>query len=161
MKTLVLIRHAAAADKKISQADSDRSLTTIGQRQAKHIAKQLKAKNCLPEHLICSPAKRTLQTALVVCHVLKLSPHVLEIDNSFYSGDVETILNRLHDCLTSINLLCVVGHNPTLTYLAHQLCAETQTIILPLAGIIALRFEIKNWYELPKKQGNLMFFTSN
>jgi phosphohistidine phosphatase len=158
MKTLVLIRHAMANNKQVSQHDSMRTLNELGELQAKNIAEQLKKRNYLPDYLLCSPAKRTLQTATILLHTLKLNPALIEIDNTLYSGDPEEILSSL--CiLTKPKQLFVIGHNPILSELAHRLCSFTKTIILPPAGAIAIELPINSWDELIKtQQGRLLFF---
>lgn len=157
MKTLTLIRHATANNKQTSQQDSERTLNPLGQLQAKNIAEQLKQKDFLPEYLLCSPAKRTLQTATVLCQTLQLSTQLIKTDNTLYSGDVEEILTHI-GCLTTPKRLCVIGHNPNLSWLAHYLCHATKSINLPPAGVIGLEFEIKSWDELAKIPGKLLFF---
>lgn len=156
MKTLTLIRHATANNKRVSQQDNARNLSELGRFQAQDIAQQLKQKNCLPDYLLCSPANRTLQTATLLCHSLQLNPDIIKISDILYSGDADDILSALHG--VDSQQLCVVGHNPHLSWLAHLLCNSTKTITLPPAGVISLAFEIEDWSELIKAQGRLLFF---
>ncbi len=156
MKTLILIRHATANNKQTSQTDNERNLSGTGQLEAENIAQQLQQRNCLPDYLLCSPAKRTLQTATILCQIFKLNSSLIKIDNTIYSGDVNDILRRLR-CPTMAKQVFVVGHNPNLSWLAHYLCGISKTIILPPAGVIGLEFAIKNWDEL-STSGKLLFF---
>ena len=157
MKTLTLIRHATANNKRVSQQDNARNLSELGRFQAQDIAKQLKQKNCLPDYLLCSPANRTLQTATLLCHTLQLNPELIKISDILYSGDTNDILNALHE-VTTAQRLFIVGHNPHLSWLAHRVCSGTKTINLPPAGVISLEFDIENWSELTEAQGRLLFF---
>lgn len=157
MKILVLIRHATANNKQALQQDSMRDLNELGKFQAQNIAEQLKKRNYLPDYLLCSPANRTLQTANILCHTLKLNPTLIEIDNTLYSGDPEEILSSLYR-LTKPKQLFVIGHNPLLSELAHHLCSATKAIILPPAGVMAIELPINSWDELIKTQGKLLFF---
>jgi phosphohistidine phosphatase len=157
MKTLTLIRHATANNKLVSQQDSERTLSEWGHIQAENIAKQLQLRNSLPDYLLCSPTRRTLQTATILCQTLKLDPYLLQTDNVLYSGDVEKILSRLCG-LTTEQHVFVVGHNPNMTELAHRLCHATKTIILPPAGVISLEFAMENWQDLANIPGKLLFF---
>lgn len=158
MKTLILIRHATANNKKFAQLDSDRNLNELGHFQAENIAKQLQQKNYLPDYLLCSPSKRTRETATILCQTLKLNVDLIELDNTLYSGNVEQILSTL-STLTEISQLFIIGHNPILSCLAHRLCSASKKIILPPAGVIGLEFAIKSWVELSKTtQGKLLFF---
>ncbi|BBB15856.1 putative phosphohistidine phosphatase SixA [Candidatus Rickettsiella viridis] len=119
-------------------------------------AKSINQKNCLPDYLLCSPANRTLQTATLLCHTLQLNPDIIKVNEILYSGDTDDILSALHG--VDSQQLCVVGHNPHLSWLAHLLCNSTKTITLPPAGVISLAFEIEDWSELTKAQGRLLFF---
>lgn len=157
MKKLILIRHANANDKSIAQQDDVRNLSALGKFQAQNVATHLKNKNCLPDYLLCSPSNRTIQTATLLCNILQFDPNVIKESDILYSGDTEDILNALLRVPTTQHLW-VVGHNPCLTSLAHRLCADTKTIVLPPAGTIGLEFEIENWSELSKTQGRLLFF---
>ncbi len=159
MKTLILIRHATADNKKIAQPDSDRNLNVLGQFQAKNIAAQLQQKNCLPDYLFCSPTKRTRQTAAISCQTFKSNfDGLLKTDNTLYTGSLEEILSNLCDLTTSSERLFVIGHNPNLSWLAHHLCSASKKIILPPAGVIGLEFAIESWQELSSTQGRLLFF---
>ncbi|MDQ8039240.1 MAG: histidine phosphatase family protein [Rickettsiella sp.] len=157
MITLTLIRHATAHSKQICQQDSNRMLNPLGEQQAKNIALQLTQKNYLPDYILCSPTKRTLQTATILCQTLELSTQLIKTDNILYSGDVEEILAHVC-CLTNAKQLFLVGHNPNLSWLAHYLCNATKSICLPPAGVIGLEFKIKSWDELTKTSGKLLFF---
>lgn len=157
MKTLILIRHATANNKKIAQQDSDRTLNGLGQFQAENIAKQLQQKNCLPDYLLCSPSKRTHQTAAILCQTLKVNSDLIEIDNTLYLSNTEEILSSL--CvLTTARQLFIIGHNPNLSGLAHRLCSASKRIILPPAGVIGLEFATKSWDKLSTLPGRLLFF---
>lgn len=161
MKTLTLIRHATANNKKISQQDKDRSLNELGLFQAKNIALQLKKNRCLPDYILCSPTKRTIQTASIICETLQLNLS-LKTDNIIYTGNLDDILNLIC-CLTTPQQLFVVGHNPNLSYLAHHLCNTAIKMdglpnLLPPTGAVSLEFNMENWNELEKTPGKLLFF---
>lgn len=158
MKTLTLVRHATANDKHESQQDGDRKLSERGQLQVQHIAKQLKRKNCLPDYLVCSPAQRTLQTATSLCQTLKLATHLIHVDSVLYSGSVKEILDHVRSLEIEYQHVFVVGHNPTITELAHYLCQATKKIVLPPAGVVNLKFAVKNWQALTTMPGELLFF---
>jgi phosphohistidine phosphatase len=157
MKTLTLIRHAETHPQQLLGSDKDRVLTQRGTRQIESIAKQLKDKNSSVKSILCSPAKRALQTAQLLCEKLEISPKLINLSPILYSGDTEAILNSI----SSLNLsrhTVIIGHNPTLSSLAHRLCPTTKSIILPTAGAISLDFEIKTWDDLLITQGKLRFF---
>lgn len=155
MKNLTLIRHADANPQQPFQSDSERNLTDKGRRQVENIAKQLKKLKCLPDYLLCSSAKRAIQTTKILCEQFKINSNLININKSLYLGDLEDTLLALHsfDC----QKLFLIGHNPNLSWLAHKLCPTTKSIILPTAGVISLGFDVENW-KYPLIQGKLLFF---
>jgi phosphohistidine phosphatase len=157
MKNLILIRHAETHPQQFLESDRDRMLTQIGHHQIENIAKQLKEKKCLPDYLLCSPAKRAIQTAQLLCEKLEINPKLIKISPILYSGTIEDIL-QLFSLLNSSQQAVIIGHNPTMSGLAHKLCPTTKSIILPTAGVISLSFDIINWDDLLTKQGKLLFF---
>jgi len=158
MKTLTLIRHATANNRQISQADSERSLSEIGRLEARNIAQQLQKRGGLPDYLLCSPTKRTRQTAAILCQTLHLSSRIIHVDDILYSGDLEAILSCLQG-LKMAQQLFVIGHNPNISHLAHCLCKASQGIMLPPAGVICLEFSTISWNTLSQVLGRLLFFT--
>lgn len=156
MKNLTLIRHAESHSQHIPEKDKERSLTQIGFYQVADISKQLVEKKCWPEYLLCSPAKRAIQTTELLCKHLKIAPPI-EINPLLYSGDSEAILHSffLSDRYQQV---FIIGHNPTISDLAHKLCPRTQSITFPTAGVISLNFDSIEWNNLETKQGNLIFF---
>lgn len=157
MKNLTLIRHAEAHPQEFLENDKDRILTQVGHHQVENIAKQLKEKKCLPDYLLCSSAKRAIQTTQLLCEKLEINPKLIKISPILYQADIEDILQSLF-LLSSSQQAFIIGHNPTISDLAHKLCSTTKSIILPTAGVISLNFDIINWDDLLAKQGKLLFF---
>jgi|EndMetStandDraft_7_1072992.scaffolds.fasta_scaffold08668_2 phosphohistidine phosphatase len=157
MKNLTFIRHAETYPTQDFESDRDRILTPFGLHQIENIAKQLIEKKFLPDYLLCSPAKRAIQTAQLLCEKLKINPRLLKISPKLYSGDTKIILQAFF-LLNLAQRAFIIGHNPTLSYLAHKLCLTTKSIILPPAGVISINFDIEKWNELLTRQGTLLFF---
>ncbi len=157
MKNLTLIRHAETNPQQIFESDKDRILTQRGLHQIENIAKQLKEKKCIPDFLLCSSARRAIQTAQLLCEKLEINPKLIKINPILYSGNIEDILKSFFSLSLSQHAF-IVGHNPTLTSLAHRLCPTTKSIILPTAGVISLAFDTLIWDDLLIKQAKLLFF---
>lgn len=114
-------------------------------------------KNLSAKRILCSPAKRAVQTAQLLCKKLEINPKLINLSPILYSGDTEAILKSISSQNLS-NHVFIIGHNPTLSCLAHKLCPSTNSIILPTAGVISLSFDIINWDDLLTQQGKLLFF---
>ena len=65
------MRHAKSSHD-IGGSDFDRPLSRRGVNDALRIGSSLLADGLLPDHLISSPAKRTRQTALLICENLQI-----------------------------------------------------------------------------------------
>ena len=109
------------------------------------------------KNILCSPAKRAIQTAQLLCEKLEINPKLINLNPILYSGDTEAILKSFSSLDLSQHAF-IIGHNPTLSSLAHRLCPTTKFIILPTAGIISLSFDIITWDDLLTKQGKLLFY---
>lgn len=151
------MRHAATHSQQIFEKDKDRALTQIGHYQIANIAKQLKEKKYLPDYLLCSPAKRAVQTAQLLCKDLEITQKIIKINSVLYSGDIEVILQSFF-LLDLSQHAFIIGHNPTISSLAYKLCPSTKSIILPTAGVVSLSFDIETWEDLLDKPAELLFF---
>lgn len=126
VRTLVLLRHAKA-DNPLGVADADRPLSDRGLRDARAAGRWL-AERTVPELVLCSPARRTRQTWQAVAEQLPAQavPEVRYEPDLYRGGTAEAIalLRLIDDDLTRV---LVVGHNPTLSYLAFTLVEGTDS----------------------------------
>ena len=111
---LILWRHAEAQIQLPGQEDSDRVLTSKGQKQAKRMGQWLDRQLPASTLILVSPARRTTQTAEALGRKFKISP-ALAPDRS-----VEQLLEEVQWPRSDITVL-VVGHQPTLGMTVAQL----------------------------------------
>jgi len=104
---LILWRHAEAHEPSPGEDDLSRSLTPRGERQALRMANWLERQ--LPEgtRILCSPAKRTEQTAMALGRKYKLSSSLTP------QGTADMLLTAAQ-WPVSKNTVLVVGHQPIL-----------------------------------------------
>ena len=104
---LILWRHAEAHEAAPGEDDMSRSLTPRGERQAFRMAQWLERQ--LPEgtRILCSPAKRTDQTAMALGRKYKLSSAITP------QASAEMLLQAAQ-WPSSKNTVLVIGHQPTL-----------------------------------------------
>jgi len=104
---LILWRHAEAHEAAPGEDDMSRSLTPRGERQAIRMAQWLERQ--LPEgtRILCSPAKRTEQTAMALGRKYKLS-------SAITPQSTADMLLSAAQWPTSKNTVLVIGHQPTL-----------------------------------------------
>ena len=104
---LILWRHAEAHEAAPGEDDMSRSLTPRGERQAVRMAQWLERQ--LPEgtRILCSPAKRTEQTAMALGRKYKLN-------SALTPQSTADMLLEAAQWPTSKNTVLVIGHQPTL-----------------------------------------------
>ena len=119
MRRLVLIRHAKAAQ---GAVDVERPLDPRGERDAPAIGRWLAEHDLVPDHVVVSPARRTVQTwrlaSASVAGSVSLEP---VIDVHLYRNTVEDLLEAVRPAPADTRTLALVGHNPSLEELAMTL----------------------------------------
>jgi len=129
------MRHARAASPTGGRDDHERALVDSGRRDATAVASLAAVREDPPERLLCSTARRALETAERVCVALGLENTRLETDERLYLASPRTLLAIIaeQDALDVTHLM-IVGHNPGLEELAVALDARAPHA-LPTAGL--------------------------
>ncbi len=165
MKTLILLRHAEAAELQSGQ-DAQRPLTQKGREMAVWVGNELTKKGLWPDFILSSSVQRTKET----CGLLQeawtpdVYPQVF-FDPAIYRADA-------HECLEMIAMqdemhstLMMVGHNPSIHQLALLLCGAGQigkkpelASNFPPASCVVLTFPQEQWVRIHKGSGTLVDF---
>jgi phosphohistidine phosphatase len=116
-RTLVLIRHAKAAD---GAVDIDRALAPRGIRDARAIGEWLASAALTPDRVVLSPARRARQTWEGAAAQLPIAP-VAHVDDRVYDNEVRALLEVVRDTPAQIRTLALVGHNPSFGDFAYAL----------------------------------------
>ncbi len=119
---LLLLRHADALD--YAASDRERPLSSKGLQQAALVAELLATYRVRPTLLLCSPARRTLETADAVAEALALT--VTPCDWALPGMTPEEAVEGLGSHLAAPCLL-LVGHQPDLGDLAASLLGRPST----------------------------------
>lgn len=152
MKTLYLLRHAKSSWDDQSLADFDRPLNKRGENSAPVMGQLMRERKIRPDLIICSPAKRTRQTAKLALKRAKTEAEVLFDERAYMSSksNLCRILTELDDAVESVLL---IGHNPGLDDLLGSLTGEFQHMVT--AALAKISLEIKSWKELKDGKGEL------
>ncbi len=139
------MRHAPAADKTIGQTDFDREITLLGQRRAGEAGQWLRSQSLQPELVLCSSSVRTRMT---LEHLLSEVGHKVPVqfERDIYYGAEQDLLSLLHGVGNDVDTLLVIGHNPTISFLASSLAHEE--VSFSPASIAHLHFNGYNWENL-------------
>lgn len=122
---LWLLRHGQAAHP-AGMADAQRPLTLRGEQQARQAGERLR--EWAPELAVaaCSPRVRAMRTAELATQAHGAAPTPVVIDelgDDYSLAELLALLAPWREEASGGHLL-VVGHNPTLAWIAHQLAGE-------------------------------------
>ena len=159
MKTLYLVRHAKADSSGNYPKDYYRPLTANGMTDAARMARNMANEGVKLDQVICSPAERTRQTAEIFSDQLHFDSKNIEFFENLYESRLLDYLTVINATSSSINTVMLIGHNPTISFLAEYLTgAEIGDV--PTSGVITISFDGMEWTEISKKSGRLVKFES-
>jgi phosphohistidine phosphatase len=115
---LVLLRHAEAEG--FAPTDVERTLTPRGRTAASDVGRWL-AREAVPDLAVVSPATRARETWDLAAARLPSPPEV-RVDERVYANSVPDLLAVIS--AADVGTLVVVGHNPSIGDLAHELDEE-------------------------------------
>ncbi|HOV14017.1 MAG TPA: histidine phosphatase family protein [Spirochaetota bacterium] len=163
MKQLILMRHAKS-DWDNSLSDIDRPLSERGKREAPVVGKFLRKEKIIPDKLISSPSQRTRETLRYLMKELKEQINV-EFNDIIYENIPKKIVELISKTEENIKTLMILGHNPSMEGLYqsfsgiliddNDICEKFVT-----SAISLFEFDIKEWGEIVKAKGKLVFFKS-
>ncbi|CAE7801798.1 glxK [Symbiodinium microadriaticum] len=154
-KKLILVRHAQAASPE-SGDDFGRKLTALGERAARHLGRWLAQEFKTINAIISSTAVRATTTAEILSEELK-APGILDFEEELYEASVRTMLNVIHSADSNHEVVIIVGHNPTISYIADFLTSDP-TDNMPPCTAVGISFDGKSWEEIDQNDGKVIFF---
>jgi phosphohistidine phosphatase len=139
---LYLLRHAKSDWADPGQADHDRPLAPRGREAALRLAAHLQGEPIRPGLVLCSTARRALETVQLVA-----PGGELQVEPELYGATVASLLARLGRIEETVGTVMVVGHNPTLQQLALTLAGPPRRSLqvslaekLVTGGLVTLTF---------------------
>lgn len=154
MKTIFLIRHAKSSWDYPSLSDFDRPLNKRGMQDAPTMAKLLKNKGFMPDHLVSSPAKRAWSTALYFANAYGIDPNQIEKEEAIYEASATTILNIIRKLNERWQTVFLFGHNPTFTDVVN-LFSDRFILNIPTCGISMIDCGIDKWTDFDRTNSKL------
>lgn len=103
-------------------SDQSRKLSDFGVNKAEELADKLRPYT--PDRVAVSPAIRTRETLAHLSKVLKINQAIVASEPSLYFGTAEDYLSCIESFSQGIQRLWVIGHNPMVSYLAHNMCSD-------------------------------------
>ncbi|WP_295806591.1 histidine phosphatase family protein [uncultured Nitratireductor sp.] len=163
MPRLLLLRHAKAGWAAPGMADFDRGLTQSGRADTKALGQRMRAANLLPDLVLCSTAKRAVETLDGVALTLFQGSPKTRYLAELYNSDAIDYLHAVREA-PSVETLLVVGHNPMMEDLAFELPAtgddeavKNAASGFPTCGLAVIGFS-SSLANIRRKSGRLEAF---
>lgn len=148
MATLLILRHAKSDWDDPSLADHDRPLNKRGRRDAPRIGRLLVDRSLVPRQVFTSSAVRARTTAQVVAEQCGLADSLVVVVPQLYLAGPETYLDYLRWHAVADGPVLVVGHNPGLEGLLHELTGANEH--LPTAALAQVTLDLAAWSDLSR-----------
>ena len=149
-KNLWLLRHADAVSEEVRQKDIERELSAKGYQDATRLGHHLYTQQQDIDLIVASIAERAQRTAEILMEQMHYSSQKLQLSEELYQASVRSMLAVINQQSDDVHQLMVVGHNPTLTYLAEYLSGEAVNTIAP-GGLFSLRLLVDRWEEVAQQ----------
>ena len=156
-----MLRHAKSSWDDPELPDRLRPLAPRGVRAVGAVARRLRTTAVAPDLVLCSPARRALQTWEGVAPGVPRGASV-EVDEAIYHADGDELLARLRRVPTQIESVLLVGHNPGLQDLAVDLVGsgdaqlrERLVTKLPTGALVTLDVP-GDWHDMARGAATLV-----
>ena len=147
-RNILLVRHSFA-ESSFNKPDIERTLTLQGIEALNSLNNEI-SKIVKPDLAIVSCAARTRQTFEILNNTWNIGSNHIWISNSLYNGSVEDYKQAIEEVPSDIKTIALIGHNPTISYLANSLNSDFVQGFSP-ANLLLLSSKSNNW-QLYKAQ---------
>lgn len=155
MKSVLLIRHTKS-DWNSAPSDFDRPIREDRKKDTKSIAREILKRGFKPDYIAASPAKRTLQTAKIICDEWDQKFANVIQDRTLYESSYAEILTHLQNLNKKTDNAVVICHNPSITNFINRY-TTTGVADVPTTGAALITFDTKDWKTI-EKGGKLEWF---
>jgi len=158
-KHLYLLRHADAAHKESRQDDKSRELTQAGVKDSLHMGAWLREQNVDFDVIASSSALRAEQTANLIAEGMKLDQPKILLDDILYDASVRQLLDYINSIEDGYHHALVVGHNPSISYLAEYL-TKADIGDMAAGSVAIITFDFSSWKNISENTGVLVKYAS-
>lgn len=165
MRRLMLLRHAKS-NWPTGVADRDRPLAARGREAAPMMGRYLADELLLPDLVLISPARRTVETWELVAPMLPEKP-ATQYEPRIYEAKTDRLLEVVQEIEGDVRTVLMIGHNPGLAELAQRLtghgdryAAARMSQKYPTAGLAVLDFAVDDWRDVDERGGRLDRFVT-
>ena len=140
VRRLIVMRHAKSSWKDPNLDDHERPLNKRGRGDAPMVADAIFDRGWIPDLILVSSSKRTLQTLEGMSHRMGKAP--FEVKSGIYHATVIDLMEELEDMLDNGTTM-IIGHNPGSEILVNHLSGEWHT--MPTATAVLLLHSGSSW----------------
>ena len=155
MKILILIRHTKS-DWTDLVPDFERPIRTDRQADTSLIAQTIAEHRSIPQHIIASPARRTMQTAQLLSHHWGMKQEHISMSEQLYEGAVKNILDTARHADEKMDTIAIVCHNPAITDFINRY-SDARIDNVPTTGAARIEFDVVHWADV-SVPGRLRWF---
>ncbi len=168
MKRLLLLRHAKTVPAGPEIEDHERELLPRGRDDAHAMGRYMQAQRYIPDLILSSTSRRTVQTADLVMAELS-GANRIDFEEVLYLAEPRTLHAAIRGAPDKVAALLIVGHNPGMEQLATLLAREPVKrkerdrfdLIeekFPTGALAVLDFDVPRWRDIRQGQGALIDF---
>lgn len=157
MITLHMLRHAKS-DWDGGEPDHERPLSARGERAAAAMAVYCRQQGISPDLVLCSTARRTLDTLAILRSGLPEGVMV-ETTREIYEVGAAQIVARLKKIPVSVRVAMIVGHNPGMEDTVRLLTGSTVGAKFPTCALATLESP-SGWPALSARCAELRRFVT-
>lgn len=157
--TLILMRHAKSSWDNPEQDDFERPLNRVGRAAAPKIADWLIGQGYLPDTVLVSGARRTIETWEHMAGVMPETA-MMESNPALYLSGPDVMLNVLRN--QSAPSLMMIAHNPGIAAFAARIVEASpdhpKFVTYPTAATTVIEFDMASWRDVNWSTGQVQSF---
>ncbi len=157
MKLLTLIRHGTAGAGDAGMRDFDRPLAKQGKRQAEEMGRRLAHWGAVPDTLLTSASRRTVEAASALAEPLGVSPDRIVTRKDLYLCSPDTLLNTVQELEDGVDHAALLGHNPGVSDLLTLLVGAAAPSFSN-GAIAQVEFDVLHWIDAAPGRATLLRF---
>ena len=134
------MRHAKSSWSDASLDDHERPLNKRGRRDAPRIAQELHDLDWIPDRILVSSSKRTIETLVLMDEISHKS--TIDVEPILYHSNISTLLQAVEEVEEGKTTM-ILSHNPGSEILVHQLSNRLE--LMPTAAAALFEKQKEGW----------------
>lgn len=139
-RRLIVMRHAKSSWDEPGLDDHDRPLNKRGIRDSPRVAEAIHERGWVPDLVLVSSSKRTLQTLSGMSN--RFDPSICQVRPGIYHATVSDLILELEDMVDGGTTM-ILGHNPGSEILVNHLSGEWHS--MPTATAVLMEESSNSW----------------